>query len=116
MRLLVDEGVDVRVMPRLARAGHAVRRVPRGATNGTVIALARREGRILITRDADFTNARLYPSARHAGIIHLAIHPPWLEKILPPLMQFLHKYSEDELRSRVAVLGDRGHHFLPSSF
>lgn len=61
MRFLVDEDVDVRVIRVLKRLGHEAQRVPPGATNGTVIQLARRAGRVLLTRDSDFTNIALYP-------------------------------------------------------
>lgn len=97
MRFLVDEGVDVRIIGALRRLGHDARRVPAGTTNGSVMRLALRESRALITRDSDCANTATYPPDRTAGIIYLAIHPPWLKNLLPPLKQFLQERAELEL-------------------
>ena len=104
MQFLIDEDVDVRVIKVLKRLGHEARRVPSGTTNGSVLRLAHRERRILITRDSDFTNTTMYPPSRYSGIIHLAIHPPWLENIAPPLTQLLKSASESDIVGKVIVL------------
>ncbi len=113
MRFLIDEDVDVRVLALLKRLGHDGRRVPAGTTNGAVLRLALREHRILMTRDADFLNAAVYPASRHAGIIHLAIHPPWFEKISPALTRFLQAAPADHLDGKVVVLEPSGYHESP---
>lgn len=113
MRFLVDEGVDVRVVRLLKQLGHNARRVPTGMTNGDVIRLAQRERRALVTRDSDFTNGMLYPPSRTAGIIHIAIHPPWFEKIAPPVKELLRSLPEDAFQGRVFILEVAGYHVLP---
>jgi len=113
MRFLVDEGVDVRVITLLKRQGHDARRVPSGAANGAVIRLIQREQRILVTRDSDFTNVMLYPPARYPGIIHIAIHPPWFEKIAPPLERLVRSTAESEFHGKVFILEEIGYHLLP---
>lgn len=113
MRLLVDEDVDVRIIGILKRLGHDARRVPSGTKNGAVIHLARREERVLLTRDADFTNGGLYPPSRHSGIIHIAIHPPWLERIVPPLTHFLKSVDAQETAGKLFILEDAGYHVFP---
>jgi predicted nuclease of predicted toxin-antitoxin system len=52
MRLLADECVDGRLIAGLRGAGHDVVAVRRG--DRSVIELARREGRVLVTEDKDF--------------------------------------------------------------
>lgn len=106
MRLLIDEDVDVRLIKTLKRLGHDVRRVPSGVMNGEVLRLAQRERRIVITRDADFTNVKKYPSSRHVGIIHLAIHPPWLENLVPPVTRLLRTLSEDQVAGKVIIVDE----------
>jgi len=113
MRLLIDEDVDVRVIRVLKRLGHEAKRVPSGTTNGAVIALARRERCVLVTRDADFTNLRLYPLSGSPGVIHLAIHPPWLEKIVPPLTRLLGSVATSQFIGAVFILEETGYHQLP---
>jgi predicted nuclease of predicted toxin-antitoxin system len=109
MRFLIDEDVDVRVIRNLKKLGHDVRRVPAGAKNGEVIRIAQQEQRILITRDSDFINTSHYPPSRHCGIVHLAIHPPWLEKIFLPLKRFLKTVAETELQHHVFILKEDGY-------
>ena len=109
MRFLIDEDVDVRVIRILKQLGHNARRVPSGTINGAVLRLAHKERRILITRDSDFTNIALYPPHRHSGIIHLSIHPPWLEKIAPALTRLLKSAAESDLACKVVVLEEGGY-------
>ncbi len=69
--------------------------------------------RVLITRDADFANAILYPPSRHEGIVYLAIHPPWLEKIVPPLTRLLKSVSENGIVGRTLTLTETGYYQVP---
>ena len=93
MRLLLDEDVDVRLIRVLTRLGHEVKRVPCGVTNGAVIRLAQAELRVLVTRDADFSNRKNYRPSRYGGIIHLAIHPSKVSDLAPPLTRLLSSES-----------------------
>lgn len=110
MRFLVDEDVDVRIIGVLKRLGHDARRVPSGTTNGAVIRLAHRESRVLLTRDADFTDVGLYPPSRHRGIIRLAIHPPRLDRIVPVLTRLLKAVPERDVPGNTFVLEATGYH------
>ncbi len=113
MRLLVDEDVDVRIIGVLRRLGHNVRRVPSGTQNGAVIRLAKREERVLVTRDADFADTSVYPPARSAGIIRLAIHPPSLQNLAPPLTDLLTAIPEHEFTGALFVVEATGHRRVP---
>jgi hypothetical protein len=44
-----------------------------------------------------------YPSNKHAGIIQISIHPPWLEKIGPALTRMLD--TANSPLHRVQILG-----------
>ncbi len=112
MRFLVDESVDIRVIRLLKELGHSTRRVPSGAANGAVLHLARRERRVLIARDSDFANIILYPPSRHCGVVHIAIHPPWFQKIAPALQRLVKSVPEEEFDGRVFVLEETGYHRL----
>ncbi len=113
MQFLIDEGADVRLVNVFKRLGYDARRVPSGIKNGKVIRLAKRESRVLITRDSDFTNLFLYPPPRHAGIIYLGIHPPWLSKVVPPLIRLLRDVLEEDLTTHTFVVAESGYHQLP---
>jgi predicted nuclease of predicted toxin-antitoxin system len=42
-----------------------------GANDEVIVEVARREGRVLITLDRDFSDIRTYPPADHSGIVVL---------------------------------------------
>ncbi len=109
MRLLVDENVDVKVIGLLKNLGHEAVRTPPGTKNGAVIRMAVQERRILLTRDSDFTNAKLYPPNRCPGIIHLDIHPPHFAKIAPLLKSFLSSVTEEQMAGKLFVVGADGY-------
>ncbi len=109
MRLLIDEDVDVRLIGVLRRLGHDAKRVPSGAQNGAVIRLAKEEDRILISRDADFTDEGRYPPSRSAGIIHVDIHPPRLSPIASALKALLAAVPEAVFVGRLFVIDETGY-------
>jgi hypothetical protein len=113
MQFLIDEDVDVRVLKVLRRLGHDVKRVPVSITNGAVMRLAKQEGRVLITRDADFTDDVKFPVRHTPGIIHLDIHPPTFTRIAPPLNAFVDVVDADRLRGKLFVVTEEGFGELP---
>jgi len=108
MRFLIDEDVDVRLIGMLRRLGHEVARVRAGTKNGAVIRLAQAEGRILISRDADFTDERAYPPSRYAGLIHVDSHPPLLPPIVASLKKLLAAVPEPRFAGKLFVLDETG--------
>ena len=109
MRFLIDEDVDVRLIGVLRRSGHEAVRVPAGTRNGAVMRLACAEGRVLITRDADFTDKTVFPPTKTPGIIHVDIHPPRLASIAVSLRLLLADVSESAVKGRLFVLDETGY-------
>jgi len=72
LRFLADEGCDFAVVRALRAAGHdvaAVREVMAGASDETVIGLALREARILLTEDKDFGQLVFASGVESPGVI-----------------------------------------------
>ncbi len=72
MRFLADENCDFAVVRSLRGAGHDVRALAEETTrtvDAEVIALAAREGRILLTEDKDFGWFAFVARADSAGVI-----------------------------------------------
>ena len=113
MRFLIDEDVDVRIIRLLRSLGHDAKRVPSGTLNGAVIRFAAEENRILISRNADFTNTETFPPSKYPGIIHLDIHPPRFNRIASPLKAFLKDASEAALSGKLVLLTEEGAVVLP---
>lgn len=75
MRVKLDENLPVRIKAILQVRGHDVDTVPEeqlsGCPDASVWAAACAEGRMLITQDLDFSDARLFVPGRHAGVVLL---------------------------------------------
>ena len=108
MRFLLDENVRAEVGVRLQTIGHDVRLTPCGLPDTDVIALARREGRVLITHDAEFANILRYPPGTHAGVIRLRFHPPTLDVMLRALESLLRHVPPSDFAQRLFVLEQDG--------
>lgn len=73
MRFLLDESAEARIAAFLTGHGHDATRVgrdyPASLPDATVLALAHREQRILITNDKDFGELVVRQHRPHAGVI-----------------------------------------------
>jgi hypothetical protein len=109
MRILVDENIDVKVIRLFRKLGHDVKRVPAGFKNGDVMRLAIHEGRVIVTRDADFTDPVRFPISHTPGIIHVDIHPPRYTTMASSLSSFLKSVSGKNLVGRLFVISETGY-------
>lgn len=112
MRILLDEDVDVKVLKWLNSNGHDAVRVPSGLQNGRVIQLARREGRILLTRDTDFSNRLFYPPSQLLGIVILRIHPPRYEQLVAELHKLFANLAETDIQGKTVIVESHGYYLL----
>jgi predicted nuclease of predicted toxin-antitoxin system len=83
MRFVVDESADARVAVDLRRRGHDVKLIAQdyrpGLPDPDVLAIARREERILITDDRDFGELVFRHQHAHAGVIYFRLSSTVLE-------------------------------------
>jgi predicted nuclease of predicted toxin-antitoxin system len=77
MRFLLDQSTDARLLPYLRDLGHNATRIgsehPSGLPDEAVLAIAQREGRILITDDRDFGELIFRRHLAHSGVIFLRL-------------------------------------------
>ena len=77
MRLLLDENVPAAVGDHLRAQGHDVAAVaqthPANLADAAVLAIAHREGRVLVTLDRDFGELIFARRAAHAGVVYLRL-------------------------------------------
>jgi predicted nuclease of predicted toxin-antitoxin system len=77
MNFLLDQSTDARLVPWLTERGHNARRIgrdyPHGLPDEQVLAIAQREGRILITDDRDFGELVFRHRQPHTGVIYLRL-------------------------------------------
>lgn len=79
MKFLLDESAEFRLAAFLASLGHDVTAIahdyPSALGDQEVLAIARREGRILITNDSDFGDLVFRDHHPHAGVIFFRLKP-----------------------------------------
>jgi predicted nuclease of predicted toxin-antitoxin system len=75
LKLKVDENLPSECAVLLCNAGFEADTVAderlAGADDSVIASRSQEEGRVLVTLDLDFSNLRMYPPSRHAGIIVL---------------------------------------------
>ena len=106
MRFLADENLDFAVVRSLRSAGHDVRALAEEATrtvDAEVIALARREGRILLTEDKDFGWLAFVAGSGSDGVI-LVRFPGNARQTLGPSVLDLVATHGEALRASFTVL------------
>lgn len=72
MKIVIDEGMDIRLAAALRQAGHEVTHIgesARGLTDVEVLSLATQPGVLLITRDKDFGDLIFREGHLHSGIL-----------------------------------------------
>ena len=105
MKLLLDENVDRRLAKPLSKAGHNVKVVEKGTKNSALFLLAKKEKRILLTNDTEFSDDKLYPPDKTSGIILLRVFPDTFENQKKALLRLLGKFKESEFSGRLVELG-----------
>ena len=99
MRFLLDQSALRRLAAFLRSQGHDVTVIaqdyPHGLPDAEVLAIARREGRILITNDRDFGDLIFNQGYRHAGVIYLRLETYQLPAVIAALTQVLTEHAHE---------------------
>lgn len=106
MKFLVDESTDARLADYLTELGHDARTVARHYTrslgDAEILAIAREEGRILITQDRDFGELVFRRGHPHAGVIFFRLTTTRLSVKTARLSHILSAYP-DQLSQYLVV-------------
>ncbi len=99
MRFLLDESADRRLRPVLTDLGHDVTRIgtelPPSLDDEIVLAIAHREGRILIASDRDFGDLVFVKLRPHAGIVYMRLEETGLTVKVARLLHVLAHHADD---------------------
>jgi predicted nuclease of predicted toxin-antitoxin system len=112
MRLLLDQDVYAATARFLAALGHDVAVAGElssaPGSDADILAAARRDARILVTRDRDF-GALVFLRQLGTGVLYLRLTPATLGATHEQLARVLASYGEEELR-RAFVTVEPGRH------
>ncbi len=106
MRFLADESCDFSIVRALRSAGHdvlAVTEFASGADDATVMDLALREHRVLLTEDKDFGQLVYAQSLQSSGVIFIR-YPATARKALLKILVTLVSDPEVDLANSFVVM------------
>ena len=106
MRFLLDESAEWRIAAFLRLRGHDVTAIahdyPQSLDDDQVLAIARDEGRILITNDRDFGELIIRRNLTHRGVIFFRLRTQDPQAKLDRLAEVLIRH-EDSLEQFIVV-------------
>ena len=113
MRFIADENIFPPVISYLQELGHDVKNLYElgmlQATDDSVIDVAKKEERTVITFDKHFGDILRYPPQNLSGIILIRIHPPLLDDIFHALKNLFENYHDSSFKGKLIVLSKSGY-------
>ena len=110
MRFLLDESADVRLLAYLVSLGHDVTAIardhPASLADRKVLAIAQREGRVLITRDRDVGELIVSQQLPHNGVIFFRLRIVSVANQIGRMAFVLSRHQDELLRGGVLVVTD----------
>ena len=108
MNLFCDQNITLETAAFLGHLGHDVlstRDVGMSrAADEEVLQYAIREGRLLLTFNADFSDLRTFPTGSHSGIIRLRLHQQTAEELHPILERVLRQLEGKDLAGKLVTI------------
>ena len=113
MRFLADENIFPKIIDYLRQLGHEVKGIRESgltqATDDTIVDMATKEDRTIITFDKHFGDILRYPPQDLTGVILIRIHPPILDDIFYALKNLFENYHAGSFKGRLLVLSKTGY-------
>ena len=108
MKFLADENIANSVVQKLRNLGFDIKDVKennlRGAADRTLIRIADKEERIIITHDKNFGNVLTQPNIKHKGVI--MIRCQHYLNVAEILLKFLNSKLRERCKKSVVVLSE----------
>ena len=104
MRFLADENFRLDVIKFLKTAGHDVEGVIPQTPDEIVADSLKKEKRVLLTNDADFSQTLKFPPHEYPGILIFRIHPPSLEKFKRAIRNFFDTRSAHKINGKTFLV------------
>ena len=112
MQFKLDENMPTSAVPLLQQNGHDVHTVfdegLNGKIDGKIAEVCRKEQRILITLDTDFSDIRSYPPKNYAGIVLLRPHRQSETQIIKLLASVLPVFQTEPIHGCLWIVEPTG--------
>ena len=108
MKVKVDENLPREIADLLREAGHdAVTVGAEGLSwrpDRTIAALVRREDRVLLTLDLDFSDIRAYPPEQYAGLVVLRLNRQDKPRVLQVIARLILVFAVEEPKGHLWIV------------
>ena len=105
---LADENIKAKLVRYFFQKGCDICFAQKGVRNSSLLSLAKKGKRVLLTHDHDFLNEFLYPPEKYEGIVVLAVHPPSLSKQISLMEKLLAAVFKEEFSGKSFLLSEIG--------
>ena len=92
------------IVRALTHLRHDVMKCPKGLKNGQVYQLAKKEERIILTQDKDFSDSKRYPASETAGIVCVRVFPPTIANVLSKVKRFVQETNPENVSGKLIIL------------
>ena len=111
MKFKIDENLPIDAAQYLIDEGHDAHTVYDedlgGAKDEVIARKVKREKRILVTGDLDFSDIRIYPPAFYYGIIVLRLSRQDKKSILAAVQTFLPVLDQEPIEAKLWIVEDK---------
>lgn len=111
MKVKVDESLPREAADLFREAGHDAVTVGderlEGTPDATVASLVRREGRVLVTLDLDFSDIRAYPPEHYAGLVVLRLDHQDKPHVLQVIGRLIPMFGREEAKGHLWIVEEK---------
>ena len=104
MRFLADENFRFDVIEFLKSNDHDIKRVSARSSDQAIAAYAKKEKRILLTNDSDFSMTLKFPPHEYPGFLIFRIHPPRFQNFKNAIEHFLALRTSTQIKGKTFIL------------
>lgn len=108
MQFKIDENLSIEIAELLINAGHNAKTVNeqqlQGVRDPILIDVCKRENRVLVTLDTDFSDIRAYPPQEFSGIIVLRVGSQAKQHIIKVFQNIISLFQREPLNQHLWIV------------
>lgn len=108
MQFKIDENLPIEIAELLINAGHNAKTVNeqqlQGVKDPVLIDVCKRENRVLVTLDTDFSDIRAYPPQEFSGIIVLRVGSQAKQHIIKVFQNIISLFQQEPLNQHLWIV------------
>jgi len=108
LKFKADENIPIEVANIFKRFGYDIETVSdeglQGVTDDTLISICKKENRILVTFDLDFSDFRVYPPGAYPGIIIIRLADQSIDSTLSVINKLISTFQQESPAGKLWIV------------